>query len=49
LVVGAITAVALWLEFGSGGGTSVLRKKGTPAIDDGNAMSWDSFTGAPLP
>jgi Regulator of chromosome condensation (RCC1) repeat len=28
---------------------SVPRKKGTPAIDDGNAMSWDSFTGAPLP
>jgi hypothetical protein len=27
----------------------VQRKKGTPAIDDGNAMSWDSFTGAPLP
>ena len=28
---------------------SVLRKKGTTAIDDGNAMSWDSFTGAPVP
>ncbi len=28
---------------------SVPRKKGTPAIDDGNAMSWDSFTGAPVP
>jgi alpha-tubulin suppressor-like RCC1 family protein len=27
----------------------VRRKKGTPAIDDGNAMSWDSFTGASLP
>jgi alpha-tubulin suppressor-like RCC1 family protein len=27
----------------------VQRKKGTPAIDDGNAMSWDSFTGAPVP
>jgi hypothetical protein len=27
----------------------VQRKKTTPAIDDGNAMSWDSFTGAPLP
>ena len=27
----------------------VLRKKGTPAIDDGNAMSWDSFTGAAPP
>jgi hypothetical protein len=27
----------------------VLRKKGTSAIDDGDAMSWDSFTGAPLP
>jgi hypothetical protein len=27
---------------------SVPRKKETPAIDDGNAMSWDSFTGAPL-
>jgi alpha-tubulin suppressor-like RCC1 family protein len=24
----------------------VPRKKGTTAIDDGNAMSWDSFTGA---
>jgi alpha-tubulin suppressor-like RCC1 family protein len=28
---------------------SVLRKKGMPAIDDGNAMSWDSFTGALVP
>lgn len=28
---------------------SVPRKKGTPAVDDGNAMSWDSFSGAPLP
>jgi hypothetical protein len=28
---------------------SVLRKKGTPAIDDGNTTSWDSFTGAPAP
>jgi hypothetical protein len=28
---------------------SVPRKKGTTAIDDGNAMSWDSFTGAPIP
>ena len=28
---------------------SVPRKKGTPAIDDGNARSWNSFTGAPLP
>jgi hypothetical protein len=28
---------------------SVLRKKGTPAIDDGNAMSWDSLTGAAVP
>ena len=27
----------------------VQRKKTTPAIGDGNAMSWDSFTGAPLP
>jgi len=27
----------------------VQRKKGTPAIDDGDAMSWDSFTGAPVP
>jgi hypothetical protein len=28
---------------------SVPRTKGTTAIDDGNTMSWDSFTGAPLP
>jgi alpha-tubulin suppressor-like RCC1 family protein len=28
---------------------SVPRKSPTAAIDDGNAMSWDSFTGAPLP
>ncbi len=38
---------------GPTGGTtakvSVPRKKGTPAIDDGNATSWDSFTGAALP
>jgi hypothetical protein len=27
----------------------VQRKKGTAAVDDGDAMSWDSFTGAPLP
>jgi len=27
----------------------VQRKKGTPAIDNGDAMSWDSFTGAPVP
>jgi len=27
---------------------SVPRKKGTSAIDGGNAMSWDSFTGAPV-
>jgi hypothetical protein len=27
----------------------VQRKKGRPAIDDGNAMSWNSFTGAPVP
>ena len=27
---------------------SVPRKKGTSAIDDGNATSWDSFTGAPV-
>jgi hypothetical protein len=27
---------------------SVPRKKGTSAIDDGNAASWDSFTGAPV-
>jgi hypothetical protein len=26
---------------------SVPRKRGTSAIDDGNANSWDSFTGAP--
>jgi hypothetical protein len=38
---------------GPGGNTTakvgVPAKKGTPAIDDGNAMSWDSFTGAPVP
>jgi Regulator of chromosome condensation (RCC1) repeat len=38
---------------GPGGNTtakvSVARKKGTSAIDDGNAMSWDSFTGASVP
>jgi hypothetical protein len=28
---------------------SVARKKGITAIDDGHAMSWDSFTGASLP
>jgi hypothetical protein len=27
----------------------VERRKDTPAIDDGAAMSWDSFTGAPVP
>jgi len=27
----------------------VQRKKGTSAIDDGDAMSWDSLTGAPVP
>jgi Regulator of chromosome condensation (RCC1) repeat len=27
----------------------VERTRGTPAIDDGNAMSWDSFTGASVP
>jgi Regulator of chromosome condensation (RCC1) repeat len=27
----------------------VQRKKGIPAIDDGNAMSWNSLTGAPVP
>ena len=27
----------------------VQRSKRTPAIDDGNAMSWDSFTGASVP
>lgn len=38
---------------GPGGTTtakvSVPRKKGMSAIDDGDATSWDSFTGAPLP
>jgi hypothetical protein len=38
---------------GPGGTTTakvgVQRRKGTPAIDDGNAMSWNSFTGAPVP
>jgi len=38
---------------GPGGNTtakvSVLRRRGTTAIDDGDAMSWDSFTGAPVP
>jgi hypothetical protein len=28
---------------------AILRKKGTVAIDDGGATSWDSFTGAPVP
>ena len=28
---------------------AILRKKGTVAIDDGGAASWDSFTGAPVP
>src|SRR5439155_11601567 len=27
----------------------VQRKKNTPAVDDGDTMSWDSFTGAPVP
>jgi hypothetical protein len=38
---------------GPGGTTTakvgVQRTKGTPAIDDGDAMSWNSFTGAPVP
>jgi hypothetical protein len=38
---------------GRGGTTTakvgVQRTKGTPAIDDGNSMSWNSFTGARVP
>jgi hypothetical protein len=38
---------------GPGGTTTakvgVQQRKGTPAIDEGDAMSWDSFTGAPVP
>jgi hypothetical protein len=33
----------------TGAKVSVLRKKGTSAIDGGNAMSWNSFTGDRLP
>jgi Regulator of chromosome condensation (RCC1) repeat len=27
----------------------IQRRRGIPAIDDGDATSWDSFTGAPIP
>ena len=52
---GRVYRIAYTISDGQGGScsgiakVSVPRKKGTPAIDDGDAASWDSFSGVPLP
>jgi hypothetical protein len=51
---GRVYRIAYSVSDGNGGkcsGTTkveVQRKKGVPAVDDGDIASWDSFTGAAL-